>query len=670
MRQNVDTQKKLTKKEKEEYEYVRGLVDSLVSNVVRFDFLKLDGSLRTMLGTRNPGVIEENEGKKDRIDELANEQNLEVQIKNDALVVYDLEAKGFRSFKPSRLVKNRWEELKIVGNGWEGNEPPLLEDKKREIIELLISNELDIVFTKIDGSERFMKATRKESYETRMSEINTPEAIKSQLESGKVPVFDLEKGEMRAFNLGRLKNYKLASETDYKEVNFSVEEVVEAAEKIDNYDIFNPQNQTTEEVIEMLNTKVVRLVFKKKDNTLRVMYATRVKEVIELYSKRGAKLKGNEPGLNSEEKIAAQIKGDYITIFDLEAREFKTFKPSTLLKFDVERGVGSWIEFKVEDDGWFRVIYEGMDIRDLYVKGSPEAKEIGEEVSAKRVKFEYKQKEYKNLKENLKTVGDEAERYTQAMKLVDKVVKEENADLTSADLMVYNKLKELGEKVKEKYEEADNKEMVLSEVKVLDSKKLVIFIFNWGRDVFVFHPKFAFNGVTYKVYADRTGKIDFNERARVSKAEKNFLPILKLVVPVISRRRKKDKLNKELSEADLRRLRRVYVISKSKEDLIDGVGLKFDFRAENGAPVLLRITTSDKSRKELVITPGFIYDNAKKLMIFERENEWKTVKEFVENVYTDMGVLNLSVEQSKVIVKILALAYDLRKPVIYKDKKI
>lgn len=675
MRKGLDTVKSDKKRLSKEEVRIRSLIDSLRDNVVEFSFLKVDGTIRAMKGTRNEAVIRSYEGDKQdkRTDDLSSEEKIARQVSSDSIVVYDVEAKGFRTFKPSRLLSGQWKESKINGTSWEGKveDTAQFEDDKLGIVELLTKEVVDIVFIKADGSERQMRATRINSYDSSLVELNDPEEMKKQVEKGTIKVFDIDKGEMRAFNLSRLKGYKLPNDSDYHKVDFSFEAIQK--QNVDESQFYDVTSESTTNLIKVLNDKVVRLVFVKKDKTVRVMYGTRNSEIIDLYIKKGATRKGDDSSLSAPEKIDAQVKGDYITIFDLEAREFKTFKPSTLMRYDADKLISSWIEFKPEDDGWFQVVYEGKDIKEVYDSKNlgRYAKEIGEEVSVKRVKFEYKQKEFKEVRENLDVRGDEEERYKEAMVLVDKAVKSVNANLTSYDLAVFNKMKEVSEKVKEKYDDADNKSMVLSEVKVLESKKLVIYNFNWGRDVFIFHPRFALNGVTHKVYADRTGEIKFTERARISKAEKSFQKIIKMSLVLITKRRKTDKFSKELSDIDVRRLTRARVIVNNLDDIVKRLGLVFKFKTDNGRTVLMSVGKEDNPKFNLIVTPQYIYDAGKKKMIYEAENEWSVTKNFIDNVYKNPSKLEgLSKEQAVFVVKLIAKSLDLRKRVEHNGKRI
>jgi hypothetical protein len=72
---------------------VSNLVNLLDENVARFQFKKLDGSIRNALGTRNELLIPKEEGVTYLDD-----------ISNKSVVFWDLEEKAFRSFSKNAEV--------------------------------------------------------------------------------------------------------------------------------------------------------------------------------------------------------------------------------------------------------------------------------------------------------------------------------------------------------------------------------------------------------------------------------------------------------------------------------------------------------------------------------------------------------------------------------------
>ena len=72
---------------------VSNLINLLDENVARFQFKKLDGSIRNALGTRNENLIP----KEDEV-------NFIDDISKKSVVFWDLEEKAFRSFSKNAEV--------------------------------------------------------------------------------------------------------------------------------------------------------------------------------------------------------------------------------------------------------------------------------------------------------------------------------------------------------------------------------------------------------------------------------------------------------------------------------------------------------------------------------------------------------------------------------------
>jgi WYL_2, Sm-like SH3 beta-barrel fold len=72
---------------------VSNLINVLDENVTRFQFKKMDGSIRTALGTRNESLIP----KEEYISTIDD-------ISPKSVVFWDLEEKGFRSFSKTAEV--------------------------------------------------------------------------------------------------------------------------------------------------------------------------------------------------------------------------------------------------------------------------------------------------------------------------------------------------------------------------------------------------------------------------------------------------------------------------------------------------------------------------------------------------------------------------------------
>ena len=189
----------------------------------------------------------------------------------------------------------------------------------------------------------------------------------------------------------------------------NIQEVVNSAfskwvEDNSTINAVDPKDLPLERLLDDLRTQVVRLVFIKKGKPLRdddnqiikdangqvvldggqkrVMWATRNPDLIALYDKN-YRTRGAKPRLD-ETRSSDELDKDYLTVLDLEIEEFRTFKPSTLLAYDDESRVGSWVAFDIDNDAWYRVLHEGDDISRYYQDGHIKAR-LGERSNQREI---------------------------------------------------------------------------------------------------------------------------------------------------------------------------------------------------------------------------------------------------------------------------------------------
>lgn len=175
----------------------------------------------------------------------------------------------------------------------------------------------------------------------------------------------------------------------------------------------NPKDIDPRDLLEDLRVGVVRLVFIKKGKPLRddegkivkdangevvldggqkrVMYATRNKDLVSLYYRDG-RTKGSKGTLKDDDvdTVANELSKDYFTVLDLAKEEFRTFKPSSLVEFDTEDNVASWIVYDVDNDAWFNSIHEGEPPSKYYVSGQLKAGYAPQNISRTRLEQQYR----------------------------------------------------------------------------------------------------------------------------------------------------------------------------------------------------------------------------------------------------------------------------------------
>ena len=84
---------------------VKEFKDKLKAGEVKFKYLKKDGSERTATGTLNPELMDLPKPKTTSdVDKASEKQKKARKLPSDSVFYYDLEAKGFRSFKMSNFI--------------------------------------------------------------------------------------------------------------------------------------------------------------------------------------------------------------------------------------------------------------------------------------------------------------------------------------------------------------------------------------------------------------------------------------------------------------------------------------------------------------------------------------------------------------------------------------
>lgn len=538
-----------------------------------------------------------------------------------------------------------------------------IRDKRLQVLKALKDGVLEIVFTKANGEERRMKAT-KNTGKGAVDGLNTKEKVEKELSTGVVEVFDMDKSAMRAFNFTRLTAIKLEGTTKY--VKYAEEE--DASEKATPLSAKSGKEISVENQIKRLNKKVVRLVFTKKDGTKRIMFATRNGALIDSHMEIGTKRKESESSMNSPEKIAAQISKDYVNVFDLQDRKFKMYKPSQLCDYDESTGVGNWIEFNPDDDGWFMVMRGEKPIKSVFKKDSFSAKPVGKGVSSERILLENKNKAYKQIQENQKKNlrGDEVERLEFANKRIDYICKNLKDKYTSYDLAVFDKLKEVAYKLKADFDRKESigqehVNSILSEVKHSERNKTVTLVYNWGKDVFIFNPRFALNAISHKVFVDRTSMLRF-ENVRRSKMTASMVSDVKSLIKYVAKRRKRGAENLKLSEADVERLKRYAVLVNKEQDKLKSVGLNAIFANKGNVQA---IAFKGTNGAEFFISPLYVFDASTKTkrFVYQRKHRGSTLKPMVEFIQSNFAALKLTKEQTELVIKLTIVAFNRKRKI-------
>lgn len=128
-------------------------------------------------------------------------------------------------------------------------------------------------------------------------------------------------------------------------------------------------------------------------------------------------------------------------------------------------------------------------------------------------------------------------------------------------------------------------------------------------------------------------------------------------------RRKIEVLDKEQSEADFKRMRKLNNILSNKVEELMNVGLTYKFTKDKMNNIVMFLNSSTNN-KNLIISPAYIVEvskNNKMKIIYERTQWYRTLKDFVELVYKNPKILGLNKKQSLFLIKAIVYSWDLRK---------
>lgn len=468
-------------------------------------------------------------------------------------------------------------------------------DVSEEVIKYLMDGEVNIVFTKANGAERHMRATRKTELFREYGDLvegfkesNEQSNVGQEINSGTIGVVDLDidGGGARKFVTERLKSYQPKGKDKVVVKVVAGESTDEEKEKKH----FNPvQKLNTEKMIEILGKKVVRLVFEKKDGSKRAMVATRNPNIVELYV--GLDNNGKRPVNRIKEEregdIKSQIEKDYVKVLDVEKQAFRTFKPSKLVEYDEDLDIASWIEFSEKNDAWYDLAFNGKDPREFYQEGKRTGVNIGNDMSEKvsyereqKLKIQDEQAARETLEKSSKQAEQSRNRQNQKkekLKNVQSLVMEEVENVPAQMKMegfyqLYNEFLKVPEKL-EKDKAFNNMENELTKVQKSDERNLVILQIR--NDVIFLHPLFIVNGYSGRVYADATRMKIFEDIGEEFKSDadwgsEDILEPLAKKIKTFGRGNKETKGN---GKDDLR-VERLISLGKENEEKFSKMGVR------------------------------------------------------------------------------------------------
>ncbi|MFV1457190.1 hypothetical protein [Bacillus mycoides] len=399
----------------------------------------------------------------------------------------------------------------------------------------------------------------------------------------------------------------------------------------DNFEKFDellqhpdPRDIKSRDMIRILREKVVRVVFRKRDGSIRIMHTTRNKELIEkLMAVKSPKTYKPSPEVDAweeKDKIEAQIAGDYIRVLDIAKAEFRSFKPSSLQRFDSEVNVGAWMEFDIADDAWYDMIFNGRSANHFYVNHR-NAKHMGEKLKERQ---EFEKKAYMIIngitegeseaaatvvEDKSKAAAKFALEYLKSIKGKD--YGEGFEKVQKALRTLPNGLNNLG-----KLQEKGYVAKITQEDK--DSGLLIMEV---GTDKFFIHPHFLVNITSGKVYADKPDVFKLG-RANQSDVDVRAGALLDRAGEIIQGTRRQMRRNASANDADVKRMNRLKQFIELHPDTFKEAGVQARVVEKDGNAVA-----------EFSFSGARIFANPEQLVMFVSETK-KTLYKRVRHTST------------------------------------
>lgn len=476
---------------------------------------------------------------------------------------------------------------------------------------------------------------------------------------------------MKLVKVPVMEELKRANQTNYgnfmEAVRNHLADVVDHNfEKIDNLaGHIDPREISVKEMIRVMKDKVVRVHFRKKDGSLRNMVATRNAELIEkLVAVKNGKAYERPKMLDAmgqEDQIQAQISGDYIRVLDVAKAEFRSFKPSTIQRFDSNVNIASWLEFDITDDAWFDIVFNGVSASKYY-DYHRNAKQSGVRLEERKA---FELKAHAILHPEAQAEQPEQSRTRES--------KAEACKQWANQYLASIKDKQFDENYENLYKSLDtvvngiNKQPAISQkgwvAKVVQNNEAMrLRIIQVSNEAFMVHPHFLVNIVSGKVYVDKTDTLRLGH-PNPSEVDAILEPFLTKVADVIRGVRRSTRQNAPANEADVKRMNRMKQFAELQKDAIrqSGVHLNFHKSAGNGTEVAIFTFGSHKmfvAPSEIVVKQG----NNEPKKLFKRVRHTSTLTEMSAVLdKTKLGSNPNEQKQYEFIKQVIYVTYDLRK---------
>lgn len=639
------------------FNWVKNIYDIALSKVVLIEYVDTDGEVKYIAGTLNKNTVY-----------LYNERySKNINLSSDVLVLFDLLNFCWKKIPLEGINKDSIVISSLTNDYIYWKEIYLTSCFKRrvDVLNLLSDNVLELVLENEEGKPYLLTCSKQMDLKY---EVYQSPNMNSYLNRSKcnpkypIKVYDYKTDNVKEFCFDRLIKYRIKGSKSfipfYRNEDIGEDILKCKIYNIKNRNLFdkaliegkieNSKNINLYEIEDTLNNKIVRMVFLNTDDSIFIVYGTRNKEMLKKYV---SKIPINKFSIGEKK----------LTVFDVKRKRFINLDFNNLCEYDFINKVGSWIEFDIEDSGWFKIIYHGISIVSFYNLGSRKALPLGIDINGyvldNYTSYEFlesydKYEDLVNLRNKvfydnllndvcngivyLKFIDDKSkEKSIMATLLID-IIKNHNENLSIL--------------------ETENKDNV---IKVFD-----LYSLNWCninietilKDSLK-HYNISLDGLSFEGYDDKVFKKE-NKVIDILQSNNNHVEL------IIKERRKVDTVNKEQNKSDYKRMVKLKEFLSNKDDILLNLGLEYKYSIDKigNVIVLIMSNSSNGINSKIIVSPAYIIDlNKSNKVIYERTQWYRTIKDFKELVYENSEILGFSKEQNFFLVETFSYCWDLRK---------
>lgn len=202
---------------------------------------------------------------------------------------------------------------------------------------------------------------------------------------------------------------------------------------------------------------------------------------------------------------------------------------------------------------------------------------------------------------------------------------------------------------------------LIDNIKYVDETMSVIITYNNNQGMFIVNPYVMIEVYNKRVYADKTGKISFTDSTRANKVTSGLANyLLNALKKIYFKRGHLNVITKPFTnEADYARINALHKVLTNEKTLVMQHKIKF----KEGLDETQKINRIQVqiNKRNLIISPAYIFDVDTKSFLFKRENPSSTLKELAESNFKPNYLMGINEETAKTLIALVKITFDLRK---------